>query len=300
LPSGVVRNLKQGGGLGRALKSPRAKTERRSSSLDASFRSHYNAGVERDRLLGGTSNLEFERTKRIISRHLPRKPATIFDLGGGPGRYSFWLAEMGYSVHLVDVLPLHVRQAHDLERRSKNLLASIRLGDARSLDFEDESADIVLLFGPFYHLVRKNERLKALSEARRVLKPRGLLFATAISRFTSALDGSLRGFIRDPGFMRIIQQDLTSGQHRNPTNKPEYFTTAFFHHPEELKNEVEQARFKSVKVYAITGFGWLLPKFKQMWKDPVLRARLMTLLDWTELEPSLLGQSDHLLAVGRK
>jgi ubiquinone/menaquinone biosynthesis C-methylase UbiE len=282
------------------LKRSRVKAQRGGASLDASFRSHYNAGVERDRLLGGTSNLELERTKRILSRYLPRGPVTILDVGGGPGRYSLWLAEMGHSVHLVDVMPLHIRQARELDKESKNHLASIRLGDARALDFDDESVDIVLLFGPLYHLVRKNERLKALSEARRVLKPSGLMFAAAVSRFTSALDGSLRGFIQDPGFMKIIRQDLKTGQHRNPTNKPEYFTTAFFHHPDELRSEIEQASFGSVKVYAVTGFAWLLPRFNQMWKDPELRTRLMSILDRTELEPSLVGQSDHLLAVGRK
>src|SRR5207247_6861379 len=109
-------------------------------------------------------------------------------------------------------------------------LASINLGDARRLDFDDGYADIVLLFGPLYHLVRKKERLKALAEARRVLKPGGLLFVAAISRFTSALDGCLRGFIRDPEFMKIIQQDLKNGQHRKPSNKPENFTTALFNH----------------------------------------------------------------------
>jgi len=156
------------------------------------------------------------------------------------------------------------------------------------------------LFGPLYHLVRKNERLKVLFEAHRVLKPGGLLFAAAISRFTSALDGSLRGFIRDPGFMKIIERDLKTGQHRNPTNKLEYFTTAFFHHPDELDSEIRQARFRSVKIFAITSFAWLLPGFKQIWKDPELRDRLMSILDRIELERSLLGQSDHLLAVGRK
>jgi ubiquinone/menaquinone biosynthesis C-methylase UbiE len=282
------------------LKRLKTKAQRISPSLDASFRIHYNTGVEKDRLLGGTSNLEFERTKRILSRYLPRRPLSILDVGGGPGRYSLWLAEMGHSVHLVDVMPLHIRQARELDKESKNHLASIRLGDARALDFDDESVDIVLLFGPLYHLVRKNERLKALSEARRVLKPSGLMFAAAVSRFTSALDGSLRGFIQDPGFMKIIRQDLKTGQHRNPTNKPEYFTTAFFHHPDELRTEIEQARFGSVKVYAVTGFAWLLPRFNQIWKDPELRRRLMSILDRTELEPSLVGQSDHLLAVGRK
>ena len=256
--------------------------------------------MERDRLLKGTSNLEFERTKRILSRYLPSRPATILDVGGGPGRYSFWLSEMGHSLHLVDILPLHISQAREFQRKSRNRLASINLGDARRLDFDAGTADIVLLFGPLYHLVRRNERLKALAEARRVLKPGGLLFAAAISRFTSALDGSLRGFIRDPEFMKIIQRDLRNGQHRNSSNKPEYFTTSFFHHPNELEAEMKQARFRSVKVYGVTGFAWLLPRFEQIWRDPTLKMRLMDILDRTELEPSMLGISDHLLAVGKK
>ena len=282
------------------MNASKSIVQRDGPSLDSGFRAHYNAGVERDRLLRGTSNLEFERTKRILSHYLPSRPATILDVGGGPGRYSFWLSEMGHSVHLVDILPLHTRQAREFQRKSKNRLASINLGDARRLDFDDGSADIVLLFGPLYHLVRKKERLKALAEARRVLKPGGLLFAAAISRFTSALDGSLRGFIRDPEFMKIIIQDLKNGQHRNPSNKPEYFTTSFFHHPNEFESEMKQAKFKSVKVYGVTGFAWLLPRLDQIWRDPTLKVRLMRILDRTELEPSMLGISDHMLAVGKK
>lgn len=114
------------------------------------------------------------------------------------------------------------------------------------------------------------------------------------------LDGSLRGFIRDPGFMRIIERDLRTGQHRNPTNKPDYFTTAFFHHPDELKNEVKRSGFRSVKVLALTGFAWLLPGFNHIWGDPTLKARLNSILDRTELEPSMLGTSDHLLSVGKR
>jgi ubiquinone/menaquinone biosynthesis C-methylase UbiE len=271
-----------------------------STSLDKRFRAHYNAGVEEDRLLKGSSNLEFERTKRIILRYLPKRPSVIVDVGGGPGRYSFWLAEMGHSLHLIDVLPLHIRQARRIQRDTKHPLASIALGDARKLRFENASADAVLMFGPMYHLVREAERLKALTEARRVLRPNGLLFAAAISKFASVLDGSARGFIKDPGFMRIIRNDLKTGQHRNPTGHRDYFTTAFFHHPKELENEMRQAKFRSVKTYAVTGFAWLLPNFRQLWGDPKLKSRLMALLERTEQELSLLGLSDHLLAIGRK
>lgn len=190
------------------LKHSKPGVRRHSPSLDASFRAHYSAGIERDRLLKGVSNLEFERTKRILSRFLPKESTTILDVGGGPGRYSFWLAEMGHSVHLVDVLPLHIKQARQFQDRAKHQLSSIRLGDARKLDFNDGSADIVLMFGPLYHLVRRRERMTALSEARRVLKRNGLLFGVAISRFASALDGSVRGFIQDSSFVKIVNQDL--------------------------------------------------------------------------------------------
>jgi len=274
--------------------------KRHSSSLDFAFYAHYRAGVERDRLLQGTSSLEYYRTKRILSRSLPRRRATILDIGGGPGRYSFWLAGKGHRVHLVDAIPLHIRQARDAQRRARRRLASISLGDARNLYFEDRIADTVLLFGPLYHLVQRKERLEALSEAYRVLKPGGLVFAAGISKFTSAIDGSRGMFIRDPAFMKIVKQDLKNGQHRNPTNVPEYFTTAFFHHPAELEAEIRQARFKSVKIHAVTGFAWLLSSFNKLWNNRELRARLLAILERTELEPSLMGVSDHLLAVARK
>ena len=274
---------------------------RRGTSLDSSFFTHYGSSVEKNRLLSiGSNSLEFYRTKEILERFLPKRSAVILDVGGGPGRYSFWLASKGHTVHLVDIVPLHVRQAMAKQRESKARLASIALGDARDLDFENGVADIVLLFGPLYHLVRKKERVKALTEAYRVLRPGGWVFAAAISKFTSALDGSNNGFIQDPAFMKIIKQDLKTGQHRNPRNVPEYFTTSFFHHPEELEEEIDQAGFKAVRVYALTGFAWLLHRLREYWTAPVLRKRLLSILRELELEPSMMGVSDHLLATGRK
>jgi ubiquinone/menaquinone biosynthesis C-methylase UbiE len=271
------------------------------ASLDPSFFKHYDSGVERNRLLSvGSNSLEFYRTKEIIERFLSQKRITIIDVGGGPGRYSFWLASKGHNVHLVDIVPLHIRQAKKAQERSRVRLASITLGDARDLDFEERVADMVLLFGPLYHLVRKRERLKALAEAHRVLKPGGLLFAAAISRFTSALDGSNHGFIGDPAFMRIVKRDLKTGQHRNPKNVPEYFTTSFFHLPRQLQEEIVQAGFKSTNMYALTGFAWLLHRLKQYWTRPVLRNRLLSILRELEQEPSMIGVSDHILATARK
>src|SRR5204862_445674 len=101
-----------------------------------------------------------------------------------------------------------------------------------------------LLLGPLYHLTEPSDRLAALREAHRVLRGGGIIFAAAISRFASALDGLVRGFLHDEQFVRIVERDLKDGQHRNPTEHPAYFTTAFFHHPDELRAEVEEAGFR--------------------------------------------------------
>ena len=65
------------------------------------------------------------------------------------------------------------------------------VGDARDLAEPDESADAVLLLGPLYHLPARDDRMKALAEAHRVLRPGGFLAAAAISRYTFLLPGSL-------------------------------------------------------------------------------------------------------------
>ena len=80
---------------------------------------------------------------------------------------------------------------------------SATLGDARKLAFPDRSADAVLLLGPLYHLTERADRLAALREARRVLRPGGVVFAAAISRFASLLDGLARDLLDDPDFRPI-------------------------------------------------------------------------------------------------
>jgi ubiquinone/menaquinone biosynthesis C-methylase UbiE len=256
--------------------------------------SHYTETPEDDRLRSGWGALEFARTQELIGRHLPEPPRTILDVGGGSGIYSAWLGSLGYRTHLVDIVPRHVESARRIRE-----IASAAVGDARRLSRADESADAVLLLGPLYHLTERADRVQALKEARRVLRPDGLLFAGAISRFGSLLDGLTRGFIDDPAFAPILEGDLRNGLHRNPTEKPEYFTTAFFHRPDELRSEIEEAGFSSVELFAIEGPGYLAKDFEARWADPSRRKILLDLIREVELEEILLGVSSHWLALAR-
>jgi SAM-dependent methyltransferase len=262
---------------------------------DETIREHYGTGYERERLTGGASRIEFARTKELLRRFLPSTPATILDVGGGPGAYAAWLADEGYQVHLVDSLPLHVEQA-TAAAQGRDPSFTVELGDARSLPQDDSSYDAVLMLGPLYHLTEREERVRALAEAKRVVRPGGIVAAAAISRFASLLDGLLSGWLGDPAFDAIVERDLSEGQHRNPTNRLEWFTTAFFHHPDELRAEVEDAGLEFEALLGIEGPGWL---FGERWDEPRGRENILYAARAVEHEKSLIGASAHLLVVAR-
>ena len=262
---------------------------------------HYSTGYEAQRLQQGASHIELVRSQEIILRYLPLPPAIVFDIGGGPGVYAFWLAKRGYEVHLIDVNPLHIEQAHLTNISQPDApLMEIEVGDARNVKCADSSVDIVLLMGPMYHLTIREDRLTALREAYRILKPGGILFAAAISRFASLFDGLSLGLFEDPAFAAIVERDLTDGQHRNPTNHPEYFTTAFFHHSQELEAEIKESGFLHEITLPVEGPLRNFPYVIDNFNDPQRRERFLALMRRIEHEPSLLGATGHLLAIGRK
>jgi ubiquinone/menaquinone biosynthesis C-methylase UbiE len=262
---------------------------------------YYKAGVESARLRTGTGKLERKRTHELMDRFLPPPPAVIYDVGGGTGVYAFRLAGKRHRVHLLDVVPVHIDMARTaMAAGALPVLAEAIVGDARSLPWPDESADAVLLLGPLYHLTGRGDRLACLKAAMRVLRPGGILLASAISRFASALDGIRMGYLADPEFAAIVERDLADGQHRNPTGHPEYFMAAHFHHPDELGGEVARAGFSVDGVFGIEGPGWLAQDFDAWWGDRRRRERLIQLARRLETEPALAGISAHLLAAARK
>jgi SAM-dependent methyltransferase len=261
---------------------------------------HYDQVDEDSRLQQGWFPLELARTQELILRSLQPAPATVLDVGGGSGVYSAWLASLGYETYLVDLVPKHIEQAQSRSARQAKAIAGMRVGDARHLEENDGSADAVLLLGPLYHLTERGDRIASLQEAFRVLRPGGMVFAVAISHFASLFDSLRNGFFAEPLFAPILERDLADGQHRNETGNPQYFTTAFFHRPAELSRELIAAGFRVEEVVAIEGPGWLARDFDDLWTDRSLRERLLQSIRKVEREPSILGASPHILAVGRK
>jgi ubiquinone/menaquinone biosynthesis C-methylase UbiE len=262
---------------------------------------YYSDFDEQARLSDHWGQIEFIRTQDIISRYLKSPPAVVLDVGGAAGRYACWLAKRGYQVHLVDPVPLHIQQAQAAsDAQPETPIASCTLGDARQLEFDDEMADAVLLLGPLYHLVESQDRHRSLTEAYRVLKTGGHLFAVGISRFASTIDGLASGYFLDPVFQDIMRHDLETGQHRNPTDNPAYFMDTFFHHPDELEAEVASARFEIAGLLAIEGISYMMKDIEQNWQVKEYRKFVLEIMGRIESEPSLVGASPHIMCVGVK
>jgi hypothetical protein len=97
-----------------------------------------------------------------------------------------------------------------------------------------------------------------------------------------------------------VERDVRDGQHRNTTERIDYFTTAYFHAPDDLRADAEQAGLAPRGVFGVEGPGWILPDFDERWASPDQRAGLLHVARLLETEPSVLGCSAHLLVIATK
>ena len=262
--------------------------------VDPDIAAHYALGFESSRLFNeGRPRLEFLRTLELLDRHLPPPPGRIVDVGGGTGVYAVPLVERGFQVHVVEPIERHVEEIVETARHRNLSRLTSELGDARDLSGVAPGADAVLLLGPLYHLTEASDRVHALAEARRVARPGGVVVAVGISRFASLMDGLKRRILDDVVFRPIVQRDLESGQHRNPDvrARPEFFTTAYFHRPEELRDEAIEAGLVDVSLLAVEGPSWMV-------EDPADIDNQLFAARAVESEPSLMGATSHIMVIG--
>jgi SAM-dependent methyltransferase len=274
-------------------------------TIDNKVLEGYNKGIELNRLHEGLGLIEFERTKELLLEYLPTAPAIIYDIGGGYGEYSVWLSSLGYEVHLFDISPKNIEMSEELQERSGGKIHSVFVSDARSISREDCSADAILLMGPLYHIVEKDERLLALNECRRLLKPGGVLFCAAITPYATMLWAvttyDKNGLLDESEFTEMLKTEITTGNHLpNESSKYRGIGHSFFHNPDVLKDELWAGGFTNNDVRGVIGPCWLIPNLDEVWKTPEKRESIMRIVRMCDKENGILGLSTHILSISRK
>jgi SAM-dependent methyltransferase len=265
------------------------------SSEDAEMRAYYAQGRERDRLDDPKGVVEFERTKEILQRQLPAAPAVIADIGGGPGRYALWLAELGYTVEHRDLMRLHVEQL----QKSSGAMVHTEVGDARDLNLPDSSVDAVVLLGPLYHLQERAHRVQALREACRIVHPGGPVFAAVISRWAPRLDGVVaeRLYESYPDLLALLPDVELTGT--LPPIVPDGFS-GYTHRPGELVEEIAEAELVLEDLVGVEGMPLAAGDMQARLVDPAAWHVVLDTARAIERVPELLGLSPHLIATARR
>ena len=259
----------------------------------------YNKVSEETRLDKGMGVFEFERIKSLIEKYVPSASAKIIDVGGGTGKYSEWLAKKGHEVYLIEPVLKHIQIAKDRASKLKNKYF-VSLGEARNLDFPDNFADLIILHGPLYHLQKKEDREKAIREAKRVVKRDGIILGFSINYTASTLVGLLQGLIHKDTFFKMCKEELTTGIHNPPNDFPWLLAEAYYHKPNELKDEFVKQNLTYINTYAVEGMAWLDKDYFLNLLDMKKRKTLMELIQITENDSYLLPFSPHMMIAVKK
>lgn len=261
----------------------------------------YRAGAETGRLHRGLGQIEYARTKELLRECLPPAPAVVYDIGGAYGEYAFWLAEMGYEVHLFDLVDTHIRMAGEHSKKVPEVhkLAAAEVADARKVPRDAASADAILLLGPLYHLPEKKDRDAALAECKRLLRPGGMLVTAHIVPWAPLVDNVIHydeapRLDDDAVFTRLA--DTT----RTGCHKGKIIGMMHLARPEEARKEVEAAGFAEVTLHGVLGPCWAIRNLDEAWMDEAKREAILRVVRLLDREESLMGFSTHYITISHR
>lgn len=281
------------------------------NTIDTAVLAGYNAGIEKDRLRTGIGLIEFERTKEILLEKLPKPPAVIYDIGGAYGEYAWWLASLGYEVHLFDLSETNIKMSAELAAEYPGVhLHTAMVCDARSIPRPDKCADAVLLMGPLYSITEYEERILAIKESRRLLKDDGILFSAALTPYSVLVprislyridDTKKRRELDDPAVISVIERALEDGCYINPEKKiVSGLGSSHLHTAKALREELSMGGFDTATVHGVMGGAWLAPNLGELLANEKTKAVLMKTVRMLDTHEEIIGLSGHLLAVSRK
>ena len=281
------------------------------------IKNYYSKFDEKNRLQNDNSGkLEFLMTMGILEKNLPhpaKMPAadgasaksdgeiSILDLGGGAGAYSFPLAKKGYKVTLADLSETLLSQAKKQKEEDKvqNLVSCDQVNATDLSVYKDNSFDVVLLFGPLYHLTEKDEREKCIKEIRRVLKPGGKVFASFIPHLSGSI-ALVQRFCWSPDQVDIntLEECFDSGKFKNLSDNG--FQEGYYPTSEEIENLFATNGFEKQLLRSIRGFGYEKEDVIFKFKNKSVFSKILELIDSTAADKSIIEMCGHAMYIGVK
>lgn len=257
---------------------------------------YYENYKEENRLsTNNARKIEFITTTHMIDSII-EKNSIVLDCAAGTGIYAFYLADKGHKVTATDITPRHIEY---IRKQLKDKLYDMDTDVLDACDmscFHDESFDVVLNMGPFYHLTDKQKRLKCLKESIRVLKQGGILITAYIPRLylnqmitmsdRQYLDKKLLSQIRDVGILK----------HDNPKC---FWTDTYYSSYDEMEELYQNYSIETLVHFAQDGVLPMMGEKVDKWSDEEFKI-------WKDYhlsvckEKSIIGMSNHVTIVGEK
>ena len=248
------------------------------------YANNYNEDARHQDAFGKIQEL---RTRELIQRYLKPK-MNIIDVGGATGVYSFFLAERGHEVTLLDIVPEHIQAAQKANATRKHPLKKLLVGDAVTFK-SDESFDMIILHGPLYHIIDRSVRIAVLARMKTLLNPRGVLLGFGINRYAGYFYGIHTGKMLDKNYQQFVLDEMKTGIR---TRSPGWY----FHKPDELVEEFDEAGLNVQAIKSVATQVWMLPEVDALLEDKQNTQKLLQLAQAMEDETAI-GQD--LLCVGK-
>jgi ubiquinone/menaquinone biosynthesis C-methylase UbiE len=257
---------------------------------------YYEHYREEDRITTNNARrIEYLTTIAFFDKILSGK-LNILDCASGTGAYAFYLADKGHKVTATDITPRHISYINEkLKKKTYHMDTSVL--DATDMScFSDESFDVVLNMGPFYHLIDEQSRIRCFEETIRVLKKGGLLATAYIPRFylNQMIVMSNEKYVDK----QLLEQIKETGvlNHDNPKC---FWTDTYYSSFDEMQELYQKYNLEIVEHFAQDGLAPLFAEKVDKWNVEQFKIWLDYHMSVCT-EKSIIGMSNHVIIIGRK
>ena len=249
---------------------------------------YYNKFNEDKRLLSRHGQVEFFVAMKYIHDIIgDRKNLDIADIGAGTGRYSVALADEGHNVTAVEYVKKNVSQ---IKMKSDKVIA--KQGDAVNLKLKADSFDIVLLFGPTYHLFTHEDKLKAINEAKRIVRKGGYILIMYLTNEYAVITYAFK----EGNLQKVLNEGKLDSNFQTITNIDDLYSYVRLEEINKLKDDANLERVKIIGVDGATDY--IRPVINKLSEKDfeIYKNYQLSICE----RPELLGASSHIMDILKK